>query len=71
MRRRLIMTRSGQVRPAQMKVSATPAYTVDELREKVGKYHKLIAEPREGLTERLYLNGFLDWIENPEEFTGE
>lgn len=71
-RRPLIMTKGGKVSAGQVKVSATEAYTVDELRGKVGAYHKLMAgDPSSGLVERLYLNGFLNWLENPAEFLGE
>lgn len=72
MKRPLIMTKDGKVGPAQVKVSATPSYTVEELRSKISAYHGLVADsPRDGLAQRLYLMGFLNWLENPAEFTGE
>lgn len=71
-RRPLIMTKDGKVSAARVKISATEAYTVDGLRGKVGEYHKLVTgSPSSGLAERLYLNGFLNWLENPAEFLGE
>lgn len=72
MRQRLIMTKGKKVVPALIKMSATPAYTVEELRDKVGEYHKVVAgNAAEGLAQRLYLNGFLSWLEDPAEFVGE
>lgn len=69
MQRPIIMTSDGKVRPGQVKISASKAYTVGELRELANDYLHHYASSVSPSHVRI-VTAFLDHVEKQEKTNG-